>query len=397
MGLFSFGKKTESIALIDIGSGSIGGGYAHFSEGAIPVMYYSVRIPIEAAEGEELTDAMLRTLLTVEQLLTHEGAPAMRRETGSGHADRILVSLGAPWQETKVVTKHIQQPHPFLITPALLTNAANEIAGDQPGRVESGRSVIATILNGYEIGEPFGKRANRADFVILSSSVDKRAHDAVRKSLRHAFHAHDIEVTAFAPAAYAVFRDLYPHQKDFIILDVSGAATDAAFVKRGLLSGVTSVPHGLDNLFKASREAAQSAAPAASAINLLDKSGSDEFTARSAEAQREWLGGLRDVFAAFAAEQALPRTLFLMADDGARDFLKRILESSELRSLWLSEEPLSIVPVSSQNLSTRVSARGLATADLFLGILALFHAKGAGELPPDESTEDVPVIHETEA
>ena len=373
MGLFSFTKKTESVALIDIGSGSVGGAYAHFTDTARPVIYYSVRVPVERALGEGTNDAMLRALGQVEESLTTIGAPALRRATGSGHVDRILVSVGAPWQETKIVTKRIQKEQPFIVTRLMLRHATERMAGEDEGRIESGRAIIATMLNGYEIGKPFGKKASRMEVILLLSTIEKEVGDAIIASLRRAFHAHDIQLTAFAPASYTVFRDLYPHQKDFIILDVTGTATDAAFVKHGLLASVESVPHGLDELIRATRDAARESISIGEQIADANRNG--VFETRSSKAEQEWLLKLRDVFAGFAASQALPRTLFLLARDDARDFLKRLLETGDFKSLWLTGEPLSVLPVSPHNLSSRLDVRADGASDFILGLLALFYAK----------------------
>jgi len=382
MGLFSFGKKGRAVALVDIGSASVGGAYAYYAHGAQPVIYYTVRIPVAPRPQESVTDSMLRTLAEVERRLIEEGAPALHREIGSGHVSSVLVSVGAPWQDTIIEHRSIQETRPFTFTQAVLAHATADIAGAGEGRIESGRTVIATMLNGYETSNPFGKKAKRADLVVLASTLEKEAAKAILTSLRRAFHSHNVSLTAFAPAAYAVFRDLYPHQKDFIVLDVSGAATDAAFVKRGLLAGVHSVPHGLHELLAGGMQAAEDSAKMPS-LGMIDPLRNAAFDTRSSELEKTWLLSLREIFTEFAGRQALPRMLFVLADEGARGFLKRILERSELRSLWLSDDPLSIVPITPAHLAPYVKTRGIAEGDLFLALLVLYFGKNAASIDPD--------------
>ncbi|HRH55639.1 MAG TPA: hypothetical protein PK609_02115, partial [Candidatus Paceibacterota bacterium] len=52
-------------------------------------------------------------------------------------------------------------------------------------------------------------------------------------------------------------------------------------------------------------------------------------------------------------------------------YLKLTLEESELRSLWLSDEPLSVIALSPSSLAPKVKTRGLGEGDIFLAILAL--------------------------
>lgn len=375
MGLFSFSKKrARSVALIDIGSASVGGAYAHYEEGKPPIIYYTARVDVETREGESIRQGMLRSLSFLERLLIEEGAPALRRETGSGGVEKVLVSVAAPWQETFVTTTNIVQKNAFTFSHAHLADAVKKTAVVPKDRVSSGHTVVATILNGYETSNPFGKRVTRAELVILASTLEKEAAHAIESSLRRAFHTNEIELTAFAPVAYTVFRDLYPHQKDFVVLDVSGTGTDAAFIKRGLLVEVRSVPFGTQDLLIAARKAGQRAH--LSAVDMIDPVANESFAKESEEAERVWLDGLHGAFSSVAAVQALPRTLLLLADTNARDYLKRTLEKSRLRSLWLSDEPLSVIPITPSHLAARVKTRGLGDGDLFLALLALYAARG---------------------
>ncbi len=372
MALFSFGKKKgEAVALIDIGSASVGGAYAYLEDGKLPLIYYTARVDVEPREGEAITESMLRSLSFLEQLMVREGAPALRRETGSGSAASVLVSVGAPWQETDIATTRIEEKKAFTFTHAHLDAVGN--APLPKDRVKSGRMVIATVLNGYETPNPFGKRASRADLVVLSSSLEREAARLIEASLRKAFHTSEITLTAFAPVAYTVFRDLYPHQKDFIVLDVAGAGTDLAFVKRGLLADTNTITFGTHDLERAARKAGQRSHLGAD--SMLDLSANKTFAEEAKAIERVWLTQLKELFAAFSTRQALPRTLFVLAEANSRDYLKRILEDSDLRSLWLSDEPLSVIAVAPSNLANKVTTRGLGEGDLYLAILTLFAGK----------------------
>lgn len=375
MALFPFGKKkTRSVALIDIGSASVGGAYVHYEEGKSPIIYYTARVDVETRDGETVRDGMLRSLAFLERLLIEEGAPALRREAGSAVIEKVVVSIAAPWQDTTVTTTNLQQKNPFTFTRAHLTEAVKKTGLVPKDRISSGHTVIATILNGYETPNPFGKRVTRAELVILASTIEKEAANAIEASLRRAFHTNQIELTAFAPVGYTVFRDLYPHQKDFVVLDVSGTGTDAAFVKRGILVEVRSVAYGTQDLLSAARMAGQRAHE--NATDMLDPAANQSFAKEAEEAKKVWLDGLYAAFAGVAGVQALPRTVLLLADPDSRDYLKRTLEASRLRTLWLSDEPLSVIPVTPAHLAAKVKTRGLGEGDLFLALLALYAARG---------------------
>lgn len=392
MGLFGFGtKRAATHVLIDVGSASVGGAYAHFKQDEEPTLYYTARINIEAHEGEELEASMLRTVGELSQLLVKEGAPAMHRAVGHAHAQSIIVSIAAPWQETRVRTETIQAVRPFTFTKKLLNETVAKSAQIPEDRIDSGESVIATILNGYEIPNPFGKQVKRVELVVLSSTLLKSVVQGVETTLRKAFHSHEITFTGFAPVSYRVFRDLYPHENDYLILDIRGERSDLAFIQRGLLRDVGSIPHGTRGLLSIGRAASEliqrNMLPRDPGLgaSYLNPNRNMAFGSKVEAAEQEWIEGLSALLKDFGTRHALPRTLFLLADDDVRGFLLRALDTPAIHTMWLSDEPLRIVPVTHAQFVPHVRTQGEAMGDIFLDLLALYQMKSTApvENEPD--------------
>lgn len=381
--MWPFRKRNMScVVTIDIGSSSVGGAFAVFEKGKPPTMYYTVRLPIDTREGESIDNAMLRTLQDVHTYLIRDGAPLVHRELGSAHIDEVLVSVAAPWQETRVKTETIAPGKPFIFTKAMLSDVVSAIEVPED-RISSGESVIATILNGYETNQPYDKEITRIDLVILSSTLQKDVTEAIRKSIRSSFHTRAITMTSFAPVAYAVLRDMYPHERDFLVLDVTGEGTDVAFVKRGLLIDVGTLSQGVNSLLDSGRRAGlrtvaeekETAKIPMHQPGYINQNRNARFGLRAESAEKEWIETLSSVLREFAGRHALPRTLFLLADEEVRAYLKRALDNGTLHSLWLSDSPLGIIPISPPQFTPYLQTRGLAEGDIFLSILALFYKK----------------------
>lgn len=364
-----FASKPRGVVLVDIGSATVGGSFMHLEKGKSPVLCYTTRADVIPREGEDTTTATLRTLEEVCDLLTREGAAALYREIGTATLDMVLASVSAPWQETTVKTVSLHEEHSFVFTRALMEKAV-KAEPPAPTRIISDTSVIATALNGYDTDKPWGKRADRADITVLTSTLDKALAKGVQQLLRKAFHSHRIEITAFAPVSFAVISNLYPLQKDFVLIDVGGTATDAMIVKKGVIAGVRSLPCGVHDLLLAGRKASGEVR----GTSVIDPARNASFGPRVAAAEAAWLSDMKAVLADFASEHPLPRSVFLLADEGARDFLKRLIDESALRTLWLSEEPLSVIPLAPEHTANFVRARGMADGDIFLSMLALFYA-----------------------
>src|SRR3989344_1922524 len=118
-----FGKlfhstHAESLVFIDISAGSVAGAYAYYKGGEAPALVYTRRLPIEMHAGEPRERAMFRALEVLGSDLIREGAPSLARRAGRGSADNVLVSVDAPWQETRVRTESFERTTPFIFTKA---------------------------------------------------------------------------------------------------------------------------------------------------------------------------------------------------------------------------------------------------------------------------------------
>lgn len=393
MDFFGTPKRT-SVALIDIGSASVGGAFVHFEPKENPTIYFTARAHIERRKGCSATEDMLRALHELSHLMVKEGGPVLRKETGSGHVDSVLVSLAAPWQETGIRVESIENPKPFLFTKALAHEVVSKGKTNKPGRIDLGEQVVATFLNGYEVPTPFGKRVTRAELVILSSTIEESAAKEAEALLRKTFHNHNVEFTAFAPLAYAVFRDLFPHERDYLILDVTGDATDIAFIKHGLLTDIASIEHGTHSLIKENDpdklmrriKVVDGDVPAPHPVELPEPLAEPETVPHIEDA---WLTAFMEVLKRFSTRHALPRTLFLLCDSHTRGVLAKLLNRPEIHTLWLSDEPLTVIPVSPLHLSEHVRTRGEAEGDVFLAIMSLYRDKS---LVPLSHARVIPTI-----
>lgn len=370
-----FEKKGASFAVVDIHSSSIGAAYVVATAKNGASLIHQVRTPLVPAATEPLAEAFPRTLEAVLTALVHDGAPLLRKATGSGSVERVVASFASPWQESTVGSRVIEEDKPFIFTRELIKES--ETPQTPAGHVPVSEMIIATLLNGYEVGNPFGKRARRAELITLSSSLDSAMQALSEKIIRKALHQRHIEWNAFLPEAYPVFRDLYPHQRDFLVLDVGGEASDALLVKHGLLISSSMMPHGVGEVARAARTAGIST-PAAGEITeapLIDTSRNSSFTNKVDEAKAVWVGEALQWLGSIAKEEPLPRTVFLIAEEGIRDFVRNLLDAPQLRSLWLSDTPLSLLPVLPSQFVPFIAAPKDELPDPALALLALAGGK----------------------
>ncbi|MEK7515385.1 MAG: hypothetical protein AAB555_00420 [Patescibacteria group bacterium] len=328
--------NTESLMLIDISSGSVAGAYAHYKNGEAPSILYTRRMPIEIREGEQHEKAMLRAFEILGNALIREGAPVLARTTDSGHADTILVSVDAPWQETKVRTEYFERKMPFIFTKRMVATALEKTSVTAEGKILADESIIGTILNGYETREPYGKKAHRASIILLTSFIDEKISESIAESLRKLFHTKNILSIAGSSVRYQAMRTVFPHERDALILDAIGQLISIVLVRKGLLVAVAEVSDAIG-------------------VNI-----------------DSWVTEVINEFTKLAKEHPLPRTIFLLAQEKDILLLEKALNSAGLAGLWLSDNPPRIVPVKAGHISGSIKQVTTAPPDLQLLLMALY-------------------------
>lgn len=339
--LFSREKRNESVVLIDIGAESVAGAYAYYKDGESPALLYTRRLPIEAREGEPQERAMLRALDVLGRALISEGAPALARATGSGSIDTILVSVDSPWQKTSVRTEHLEQETPFVFTKGLVDGLLKKTVNEAPGESLVDESIVGTLLNGYETRAAYGKKARRADVIVLISAIDESVATHVIKTLRGLYHTKHITPTAGGSLRYHAMQKAFPHERDALIIDAVGQRISIALVRRGLLVALVEVP---------------------------------DATSDSSRAKQ-----VGETLADLAKRYPLSRTIFLLARESDAVFLRTDLVVANFGRLWLSNSPPKIVLVLPSVIVGLVRQVSTAPPDLPLLLMALYWRHRASE------------------
>lgn len=342
--LLSRKKKTESVILIDVGTGSVAGAYVQYIEGELPNVLYTRRFPVEFREGEMQEKAVLRALKVLNDTLIKEGAPVLARATGSGSAKNILVSIDAPWQKTSVRTEYLEQDEPFLFTKSLVAAALKKSVTKTTGKMLVDESIIGTIVNGYETHSPYGKEVHRAEIVVLTSLIDESVAKAITSLLQGAFHTRRVLPIAGSSLRYQAMRKAFPHERDAIIIDATGPLISIALVRKDLFVAI---------------------------VDITDNTVTDN----------SWVGEVTKELGTLAKHYPLPRTIFLLAREASISSLQQTLTGTDFGELWLSDNPPKVVAVLASHLTGLVRQVTTAPPDLLLILMTLFwyHHRAYGD------------------
>lgn len=329
--------QKESVALINISASSITGAYARYVGKELPSVVYRCHLPIEAQAGEEHSQAMLRSLDQVGTLLDLEGIPALVRATGSHFVDEVLVALDFPWQETKVHIEDIANDNDFMFTKRLVAETLHKVAPPTSEKVFVDTTVMGTVLNGYEVQEPYGKKAKHVRFYILTSLVDQKVSETILSTMQNLYHTKRVRLISGASLRYQAMRYALPHERDALIVDATGSLPEVALVRKGLLVAVSETP--------------------------------EVYATKSGPQAEDFMHRFADI----AKNYPLPRTIFLLARDADIMAMKQALESINFRALWLSENRPKIAPILTNHLSGLIRQMTTASPDLPILLMALYH------------------------
>lgn len=343
MRLFGTSSKRDRrhIVILDIGSGSVGGALCAIAPGKMPEIRFVSRKPIVFQEHlyfPRLLNSMRKTLA--------ELGGELRNATGQTKIDRVHAVLASPWYSSQTRIVHYARPEQFFVTERgvaklveheiglfrsskLFTKSKEDYV--PPQIVEAKNIRIA--LNGYEVQNPFGKRATELDLALYISMVAGGAHAALRDDIAAIFPHVPVHFSSFSFTAFDTIRDMFVDESCFFFMDITGEATDLSIVNENVLLESVSFPFGTNTLLRVLTGATkQDTASAASELSLFVSGDLSPARVREIDgllrpSLDEWSGFFSDALHRFAKKFPIPRVIFYTIDDASsgifEDALKR--------------------------------------------------------------------------
>lgn len=332
--VFSLRTHSNSVVLLELNGDSVAGAYAEFSSSKTPSLHYAKRLPVKPHRGEAIDAAMFRAFSELGTCLIRDGAPALARSTGSGTPSSIVVAVGAPWQTTRIVRQVKDNQGYFTFTRRTAQEMVREATKVPEKQLLVGNSVVGIHLNGYETKNPFGKKVKRVTLEVLVSTIEETIARRITEAIRALYHTERIFPISNTAVRYLAVRHAFPHERDCLILDVTGQAIAVSLVRRGML---------------------------VESSELADGSIGDA----------EWLREVESKLAQFAQRYPLPRTIFVLASSADGVALKSLMTKSEFSSLWLTDNPPTVVIVQPAQIGD-VRQTFVGEPDLGLRLLLLY-------------------------
>lgn len=345
--LFSL-KKEKTVAIFDIGSGSVGGALARIpADGkSLPTIINSTRV--EIVERDEIDfDRFLKDMI-----LALGFASRNLYNSKMGAPDEIVCVLASPWyiSETRLIKMSKENSFTFTtkVIDELLTKELSSldiIYKGKYGDTDSAPEVIehpivGVSLNGYHVDDPLGKRTRSIEMNMVISLSPKMCLDKIRDTLSKNFHHTPITFSSFMVASYISVRDRYMNHDSYLLMDVGGEVTDIGIISKGILKDSLSFPYGRKTVFREiSKKMNIELRDSYELFNLFSK---DNLSEKQKEKmlpvlksiKESWGRSFRDCINTLPRTLTLPDVMFLTIDPDVKNWFVDVINGEEyIRSM----------------------------------------------------------------
>ncbi len=402
MSLFSLFEdpKKDVTLLIDIGNGSIALAFVLFTPDSNPYVLYSSRLPFVMAEKIDEAQLLSSTATLLSELLKRamlEGFTDEYWKNNSKHFRHALISFSSPWFVSKTKHLHLEQKDTFIITERfvedVIENEAkifkNEMVTSDYGATFSSpievveKTIVHSKINGYTLRDVIGKRTKMFDTYVCLSVIAKSISDKITDIVFTQTHIPKdrMLIHTFPLVSFGAIQEVYVADTDFLIMDVTGEATDITLVQNNIILQTVSFPSGRNFVI---RQIAQTLAisPEIAESNFhlwSSQKATDEITQEMqvilAEVEKEWAIYFENALAELFSDNTIPNKIYITADDDVALLYTEFLKVPKLDGTSQFRNAVSVVHLNNDILSQMLRKNPRVQPDEFIAILAVFYNK----------------------
>lgn len=360
--IFTTQKKENTIAVFDIGSGSVGGAIIKLplNNNGIPIIIKSIREDIKSRgvfNFESFTKDMILTLGKVANSLYAEklGAPS-----------EIHCVMASPWylSETRVIKMKKEKSFTFDkdIASELIEKEIQGLTADYKNKYGESNDLPEVIeqytmmvsLNGYQVEDPIGKKCQFLDMNMVISLSPASCINKIKEALSKTFHHTKVSFSTFTVDAYLAVRDKYVAPDSYLLLDVSGELTDVGIVTKGILKSALSFPFGKKTFFKQICQKLKIEQRDAEELfklyseNNLSSTFKEKMIPVFESIENSWMQAFEECIETLPRTLILPNTIFLTADNDIKNWFSNVLLKEDHVQITTSEHKSTVITLDGQ-------------------------------------------------
>lgn len=355
MGIFPWNKKENKLVLVfDIGSSSVGGALFLMQESGIPKIITTFRESITLQKSLNIDKFLSSTMKSLEVVVGKIYGARM------GRPEEIFCVLSSPWRVSQTRVIKLEKNTPFIFSSKLaesliqkeITLFEEEYLAKYEDVKSPVRSIefknIKTMLNGYETRNPLNQKVKEVEMNIFISISPEQVLRKIEEIIGKCFHFKVIKFSSSTLASFAVLRDMYPHNENFLLIDIGGEVTEISMAKKNILRESISFPFGLNFMIRGVASSLHSPISEAKSLISLFKDGhAAESIAKKLGSvidrlKNEWLKNFQESLANLSNDISVPAAIYLMVDREMRDFFSEVIKTEQFNQYTLTESKFEI-------------------------------------------------------
>ncbi|MDO8493516.1 MAG: hypothetical protein Q7S19_03175 [bacterium] len=321
-----------NVAIIDIGSGSVGLAGVLLEKDKVPILKFSKRIELTLQEKLDPERLLQESFTAIERVIAdmQKGMALAPSSVFCFLSPHLIVS-----QARNIILNFDKSStvNSLVINDAVNRELKRFSAGNNSGEVVIEHKIMGVKLNGYETTNLKDRIANRLEISIFFTLAPADILNKIKKQISSSFHNEQVEFHSFSIAHFAILRDIFRAEQNFAFIDIGSEITDVSLVREGVIEKTTSFPLGKNTFIRSIMNKMQVSAPVA--LSIIKKGGD------LVSVSEEWITAIRGAIDSNNFEGKVREKIFILTDkdfSGATSaILNQQLEIKELTSTDLNK------------------------------------------------------------
>ncbi|MCE9585135.1 hypothetical protein K8Q94_00740 [Candidatus Nomurabacteria bacterium] len=384
MSFFSSKKEDELVLVFNIGSSYVSGAFLEIQKNNKPKIIFSIREKIDVKENIDFESFLHSTFKSID-LISNK---LLKIEFKIPR--RIFCVLSSSFYASQIRTITLNRNTSFVFNQKMADTLIqkeisifeeefikNNISKTEDVRLLEFKS-MQILLNGYISEKPLNQKIKNLEMSIFVSIANNYILKNIKDSIRRYFNFKDIRFISFSMASFAVIRNLFSYQKDFILLDIGGEITDISLIRKDILCSSASFPfginfiiRGLSNIMKCSFDEAKTDFMMYK-DNHLTEILKEKTRINLEKVEKEWILNFEKCLLSLSKQGHLSSTVFLTIDKKYADYFSEIIKREQMNQYNMIESKFNVIYVNMQTLHNHIIFKDNSLRDEFLAIDSIY-------------------------
>ncbi len=343
------GRKEKVVAILDIGSGSVGYCLVQVERDAPPKILASERLllPFEERTAEQ-TRAKVLTLLgeaCEKAVSTYAQAVSTKRKLP---ISAVYAILRAPWVRSEFARAQTEFESDQRITEEAIGELARQALASEnklnhQNLFEAG--VVSVELNGYATKKPLGKLAHNVSITAIISECEPDFRADVTEALQRAFPSAGPNLRSTTRVLLSSLQDGRAESGDRVVIDVENEATNCLVMREGIVAENFLVPEGTRTIL--ARITTGMLEETFSLMRMMSRGtcstpACDKLNASLARMEPELAKIFGDALGRLTSSRRLPNELILIAEPELSDWLSVFFSRIDFCQFTITARPFAV-------------------------------------------------------